>query len=313
MKQIIILISAFLITASAVAQQESHFTQFMHNQLTLNPAYAGARGVGSFMALYRKQWVGFDGAPETALLSFNSPFISRSVGIGVTLENQKIGIFDNLQATLAYSYNIRLGNRSGLRIGIQGSAKRYQMDLSDPSVIIRHQNDPSVPLGETRDKIYGNFGVGLFLQVKNFYIGASIPNFYKNQIGFVPSSTAATEVPHIYGMAGTIIDINDDLDIRPAILVKALQNAPFDLDANISLMFKKRFMIGGSYRLGGEGKGESVDLVALWQLTDRLALGFGYDYTLTKIRKSTDGSFEVLAWFDLKRTSSDIANPRFFF
>ncbi len=53
------------------AQQESQYTNFMHNYLSLNPAYAGAREVPSFTALYRNQWLGFEGCKLKRLVHKN--------------------------------------------------------------------------------------------------------------------------------------------------------------------------------------------------------------------------------------------------
>ncbi len=47
------------------AQQDAQYTQYMYNTMSVNPAYAGSRGQLSFAGLYRAQWIGLDGAPET--------------------------------------------------------------------------------------------------------------------------------------------------------------------------------------------------------------------------------------------------------
>ncbi len=73
------LIVTFVILAACIslkAQQEAQFTQFMYNKLYINPAYAGARGVPSPTGIYRSQWVGFEGAPQSILARFNGPFLS---------------------------------------------------------------------------------------------------------------------------------------------------------------------------------------------------------------------------------------------
>ncbi|MBL0685651.1 type IX secretion system membrane protein PorP/SprF, partial [Aquimarina mytili] len=46
------------------AQQDAQYTQYMYNTISVNPAYAGSRGVMSIMGLHRSQWVGLDGAPR---------------------------------------------------------------------------------------------------------------------------------------------------------------------------------------------------------------------------------------------------------
>jgi len=71
MKKIHILIaSLFLLGAMDIsAQQNPQYTQYMYNMSVVNPAYAGSKDAVSMGALYRKQWAGFDGAPETGTFS----------------------------------------------------------------------------------------------------------------------------------------------------------------------------------------------------------------------------------------------------
>ncbi len=65
----IVLLSA----ADARAQQHPMYSQYMFNMLNINPAYAGSRGVITATALYRNQWVGIDGAPQTTSVGFDMP------------------------------------------------------------------------------------------------------------------------------------------------------------------------------------------------------------------------------------------------
>ncbi|MGB2759827.1 MAG: type IX secretion system membrane protein PorP/SprF, partial [Maribacter stanieri] len=76
---------AILITAAGLltgySQQDAQYTQYMYNTISVNPAYAGSRGVLSIAALHRSQWVGLDGAPTTQTLNFHTP-VSNNVGLG---------------------------------------------------------------------------------------------------------------------------------------------------------------------------------------------------------------------------------------
>ncbi|HKR04722.1 MAG TPA: type IX secretion system membrane protein PorP/SprF, partial [Bacteroidia bacterium] len=44
----------------ACAQYEPQFTQYLNNELFINPAYAGTRGFAAATLLYRDQWVGIE-------------------------------------------------------------------------------------------------------------------------------------------------------------------------------------------------------------------------------------------------------------
>ena len=304
-----------IFAAVGYAQQESQFTQFMYNQLYLNPAYAGARGMGSFTAIYRKQWAGFEGAPESKLLSFNTPLFGDRVGFGITIANHTQGIENYWNGEMAYSYHIKIDESTSLRFGLAGSMRYFGLDFSDPSVIIREDGDQSILYDRTEDKYTANFGVGAYLQVKQMYFGISVPHLFPSELGINPSpgiTNIAEVASHYYLTAGTLLPISEKVQLKPAILAKYVPNSPFDLDFNLSMIFDATFTAGLSYRMGGDSSGESVDLLAMYQVNN-VAIGAAYDFTLSQIKDASNGSFEVLIRYDFLKERDDMASPRFFF
>jgi hypothetical protein len=70
--------------------------------------------------------------------------------------------------------------------------------------------------------------------------------------------------------------------------------------------------LGATYRTGGDRFGESIDVLALYQL-NRLGIGISYDFTMSQLRKVSAGAFEIMARWDFVKERSELANPRFFF
>lgn len=297
------------------AQQESHYTQFMYNKLYLNPAFAGAEGFASFVGIYRNQWLGFEGAPVSQLVSFNTPFFGQRVGFGVVLNHDQIGIMNKWNGALSYSYDLLNKPNALLRIGFQGSARYYQMDFTDPNLIIADPSDPSIIYNDMTSDVYWNVGAGLYLSVNNFYFGVSAPGLIENVIGFNPNNNVETaaESRHFYAMTGFALPVSNRLVMRSNVLGKYVQNAPIDVDINLSFEFNKRFTSGLSYRIGGDGYGDSVDLLLFGQLSRMFGLGISYDYSLSDIMDSSSGSAEVLLRLDLVKGSDNLKNPRFFY
>lgn len=302
------------------AQQDHHYTQFMYNKLLINPAYAGAREVPSLTAIYRNQWIGFKGAPKSLLASLNSPLFSKRQGVGLTLSNQTIGLQRDFFASLAYSYDVIASKKFSLRVGLNGSLRALGFDFADakPQPGQGPFSDPSIG-NERINDFFGNVGAGVYATYKDaenqgVYVGFSVPRIYTNVIGYNPTgNTPAKEVRHFYGMAGAIIPLSEDIELMPAFLLKYVQDAPFDADINLNLNVRQKFTAGISYRLGGDGPGESVDLLALWQASPQFAVGAAYDFTLSNIKDYTAGSIEVLVQYELrKRTKNTMSNPRFF-
>jgi len=314
MKKIIFLLAFAMVGLRLNAQQDHQYTQFMYNKLPINPAYAGARGVPSATLLYRNQWAGFDGAPKSFLGSFNSPFLSERVGVGVTMMQWQAGFSRNFFASLAYSYDLISQDEVSLRVGIQGSLRSLGIDFAKATP--GQPGDPSLDNQQIND-LYGNVGAGLYATFADrFYVGFSVPRIYSNGIGFDnPSATlSAKEYRHYYGMAGAIFPLSDDINLMPAVLVKYVENAPVNADLNLNLDIRQKVTAGISYRLGGDGPGDSVDLLVYWQATPLVGIGAAYDFTLSQIRDYTAGSFEILLQADLKKKSGkkNLSNPRFF-
>ncbi len=295
------------------AQQDHQYTQFMYNKLLYNPAYAGSREVPTLTGIFRSQWMGFEGAPQSALVSFSSHFLSPRVGVGVVLSQQKIGLQRDFHASLAYSYELLKFDDVSVRAGIQASVRSLGIawNEADPAQPL---GDPSLPdLNQRTTDFYGNVGAGVFATVKDrFFAGLAVPRIYSNNIGELDSLALAKESPHFYGIGGVVFNLSDDIKLMPAVLFKYVNNAPFDADINVNLDIRQKVTAGISYRLGGDGLGESVDLLVLWQAAPQFAIGASYDFTLSDIKDYTAGSIELLVQADLKKPKNkNVFHPRF--
>ena len=84
MYQHIIIVLALCFSLMAKGQQDPQFTQYMYNQSVINPAYATAtEGVINFGGLYRSQWVGLEGAPQTGTFFVHTPINSFHIFISI--------------------------------------------------------------------------------------------------------------------------------------------------------------------------------------------------------------------------------------
>ena len=301
-----------------MAQQEQQYTQFMYNKLHLNPGYAGSHDAACLTGLVRSQWIGLNGAPNTQLISFNTPLMNKRVGVGLTLVRHTIGITSEITAEGSYAYRIRLA-RGELGIGVQASIRNFAQDFGSSELITpigTPSQDGSIPVGN-QSKFVPNFGAGLYYQTNKFYFGVSVPRFLSNNIDFSNDDIAVSkEDLHLNAMVGYDVYLKKDIKLKPQLFVKYAKNSPLDADLNLSLIYKERYSLGLTYRLGGssvEGFGESLDLLLAAQITDNLLFGLGYDLTLSEIKSYNDGSIEGLLRYCFgKSEGEDIINPRFF-
>jgi len=309
-----ILLFLIVFVSMSWAQQEPQFTQFMHTKQLINPAYVGAKGMPCVKGLYRNQWMGFKGAPVSQALSFNMPFFDPRVGFGVNLQHHTIGVIENWEADLAYSYDLMTQENMAVRVGVMGSIRQFGLDFNDPDLFIRNINDASITRGENYTTLEGDVGAGIYVDYEGYYFGVSVPNILSNIIGNNNDQPlTAIEEPHFYAMAGGLIPLpGSKLSIYPNALLKYVKDAPWTLGVNLSLMYDNRFTFGGSYRLSNENS-DSVDLLFHFQANNNIGIGIAYDYPLFEIQDHTSGSIEVMVDYCFGSKSPDMSNPRFFF
>src|SRR5436190_22214619 len=107
------------------AQQDALVSQYMFNGLVLNPAYAGTHKYANATSQYRKQWVNFNGAPTTQIISADGPTKSKKVGLGLLLANDKIGVSKQTEIYGNYSYHLDLSSKTRLSMGLRAGGTAY--------------------------------------------------------------------------------------------------------------------------------------------------------------------------------------------
>lgn len=298
------------------AQQEHQYTQWMNSKLSINPAYAGSNFSPCLTGIYRNQWIGLEGSPETQQLSYDMSLNNDRVGIGANLYRNAVGITEYITFDGIYAYRFPVGN-GFLGVGVQASIRNFTNDYSDPRLVstLPTAGDVSIPQGQL-SKFVPDFGFGVYYNTEKFYFGASLPRLLNNEIDLNDvDPEIGTEAQHAYLMAGYKIDLRENLQLLPQALVKYADNSPLDIDFNLSLLFNDKYTIGGTYRFGGDDEsfGESIDVLVGAQFTSNIFAGLSWDFTLSDIKQATDGTLEIALRYCFESSEgTEFANPRFF-
>jgi type IX secretion system PorP/SprF family membrane protein len=163
----------------AKAQYEPQFTQYMNNEMFINPAYAGTRGNLAATMLYRYQWVGIEGSPRTATFAVHSPFMYNKIGVGLCIMNDKIGVTNQTGVFANYAYHLQTSEKGTLSFGLQGGVINVKENLLD--LVTIEENDPEFSQN-IPNKLMPNFGYGMYYHTQKFYAGVSIPRFLENKV-----------------------------------------------------------------------------------------------------------------------------------
>lgn len=319
MKKVLLTSILILLTGLFVqAQQDARYTQYMFNKLAINPAYAGSTNGISATAIYRTQWVNIDGAPQTMGLSAHSPLgAAKKIGIGGSLEYDKIGVHDKISAFATYSYSFPVRGAK-FALGVQGGITHLSSNYTSvgsgvPDPTLFNPNDPLFQQNESR--LLPNFGVGIYYyNPSKFYVGASIPHLLSNNLRTSegPNIVKSSHLErHYYLMAGAVF--GHAFKIKPSVLIKMVPNkAPIQFDANLMFLIKNMVWIGSSFRTDEGLNPESVDFIVAFQLPKGMKIGYAYDYTLSPLSNYTTGSHEVVVSYDFVGKVERIKTPRYF-
>ena len=284
------------------AQQDPQYTQYMYNMNIMNPAYAGSKESLSITALYRTQWAGLDGAPETITLSAHAP-VGERVGLGLSAIKDELGPISETNVYIDFSYTLPMGESLKLALGIKGGATFHDVGLT--SLELQDPGDPF--FSEDISNVYPNVGAGAFLYTENFYLGLSVPNFL-NSIHLDENGLKyGSETQHFFATAGYVFQISDNFKLKPSVMVKSAFDAPISLDGNLNALFFDRFEIGASYRLD-----DSFSGLVGFQVTDFLRIGYAYDHITSELKGVGSASHEVIVTFDIFFKPRILHSPRFF-
>jgi type IX secretion system PorP/SprF family membrane protein len=292
------------------AQYDAMFTQYMHNEMFINPAYTGSKEALNVTLLDRQQWLGFPGRPITRTLTVNGPVFQNKMGLGISFMNDQIGVLNRNLLYLSYAYRIKTGRKGTLAFGLMGGIHFQKVSLSQVNTI--EPGDPAF-MTDINNLATPNVGFGMYYYTGKFYAGISIPRMIDD--GLVMSGSGNVlkhlvvrpEKFHYYMTVGRIFRTSPDLLIKPQLMIKAVNNAPVELDLNVSALFFEKFWLGVSYRSLAD-----VSAIAGIQLNPQFLISYAYDYQLTEIQSFSSGSHELVLSYLFSYKGQKIVSPRYF-
>lgn len=299
-----IAITGFLVFSTiAIAQQDPHYTQYTYNPMTVNSAYTGSRGHMALLSLYRSQWVGIEGSPQTITFSIDSP-INEYNGIGLSVIQDELGPSSETYIDGNYAHHLIL-NRNGdkLAFGIKAGIRFLSLDWSKGI-----HKDPDVAFNENiNGKLLPTIGAGAFYYSRNAYFGVSVPNFFSNETYDELKDAETTERMHFFLIGGYVFDINPNLKFKPSFLGKYVAGSPLSVDVSANFLLYETLNLGVNYRWD-----DSLSAILGFQVSTKINLGYAYDFTTTNLTNYNSGTHEIFFRYQLISKITKIKSPRFF-
>ncbi|MCG8477022.1 MAG: type IX secretion system membrane protein PorP/SprF [Cytophagales bacterium] len=309
MKHILLLLLFLsgLLGSESYAQQDKLFTQTLNYPSSLNPAYVGSASCSQILALYRNQWQGISGAPESTVLSGNTYLELFRIGLGATLELDKTGPAKSTDVALDASYRIPVSRKVNMALGLKSTLSFKDIDYAFIRDNVPDEGDELLEKdisGEAKP----NFGVGIYFFSPKFYAGISVPKLLKEATTIVAQREELTlQNAHYYFMGGLWLELNPMIQLKPSVVVRMVKGVPLSFDLNLSAFFLRKLWVGGSYRLD-----DAVSAILQYQIDESLRLGYSYDITTSRLNIASNGSHEVSLRYDFLFKAKKIKSPRYF-
>jgi type IX secretion system PorP/SprF family membrane protein len=318
MKRVLVSALFIILCINVKAQQQPQYTQYIFNQLLVNPAVSGIENYTDVKAGYRSQWTGLQGAPVTSYFTITTPigknFINGDVmqvpvdgdnpvgrsfvssyraaephhGIGLTIYSDKAGPIQQTNIDATYAYHIGLSPDLNLSAGVSAGITNISLNVSEIS--LETALDPAIYNG-ANSQIKPDLNFGVWAYSPDYFVGASVQQLLPETLNFSKTSiyNEGKTVPHYYLTGGLKFFLSDDVSLMPSIMYKIVKPASNTIDVNMKMGFRDHFWIGGSYR-----QDDAVAAMMGFTISSFLSVGYSYDYTTSNLNTVSTGTHEIV-------------------
>tara|TARA_B110000483_G_scaffold169511_1_gene200462 strand:+ start:152 stop:1096 length:945 start_codon:yes stop_codon:yes gene_type:complete len=295
-----------LVSGTIYSQQDNSFSQYMFGHQILNPAYSGSRNITNITSLSRSQWTGFEGAPLSQSISFNSPIGKRNLGIGVSAQADAIGPLTNTETSLDFSYHLKFSNdQNWLSLGLKFGAQNFLLDTQ----LLRFfdRDDPSF---NSNTKFIPNIGFGLYYYTPKLYLGFSIPRMIEDELSFVKR--------HLYFIGGGLISLKENVQLKPSLLLKKTIGTVLAYDISLLMLLNNSYWFGPQFKskaaFGPQDQilDGSISFLTGINLNENISIGYAYGNAIN-LGTNNSSSHELLLRFDFSpKVLAILRSPRIF-
>lgn len=300
----ILAVSFVLAVTSLKAQQQTLYTNYLFNSYAYNAGVVGSLPYTHASIYYRNQWTGFDGAPKTYMFSLQGNLKKvKNSGIGGMLIGDNNGLISTTTGYLTFAYHVKINKKTKLGLGVSAGAKQYRVRLYD--VRAYDQGDEYLT-GNIMNGTTFDANAGLYLYGEKLFAGFSAMTMLNNKINWKAPNGRIT--PHYYGIIGYNYKFKKDYAIQPSVLVKYNDPAPVQLEYSLKFTYKDWIWLGASYR-----QDDATAAMVGFTFMKKINVAYAYDFTMSNIRKYSNGSHEIcLSYSFIKKKSVNAADEEEF-
>lgn len=280
-------------------QQLPQFSQYMLNELAINPAVSGKYDYVDVRGIYRYQWIGITDAPRTFNLSTHGPIAKQKMGLGINIFTDIVGPTRREGANLNYAYHIPLTREKDIKLSMGLYAGFLRWGIDGHKLKLHDSGDEKL-LTQYQTIFVPDFGAGFSIYHPKWYFGIAMPQLYQSPLKLYPLSTDKSKlVSHFYINGAYQFRLDDNFKLEPSFLVKYVSPVPVKVDVALRVLYKDQFWLAGSFRTN-----DAWSAMAGVLYKNYLMIGYAYDFTTTALRKYNTGTHEIIIGMRLSRAHS---------
>ncbi|MEM9671161.1 MAG: PorP/SprF family type IX secretion system membrane protein [Bacteroidota bacterium] len=284
-------IAAFLLlmlsfSSTVVGQRMPFFTHHITNPYLYNPAFAGYDAHPVLYLTYRQQWLGIEGAPSSANLSFHTPTGNANpLSIGADLTHDRLGIFQTsaFRATAAYLVPLSAEKEHYVRFGLSAGIGLDGYDLSSVN-----SSDDAIFQAAQNAGAYLRGRFGLQYHYSGFNLGLSIPELFEPPSFSDPTSTGGIgQFDRAIASLNYKFTLGARVFLEPTLLYHYATQLEPQAEALALLRIGSSFWVGGGYQ-------QQAGIASLIGFQTK-SFKFGYHYGLggNDLAPNSFGTHEV--------------------
>lgn len=288
MKKVFLLLILWFLAPTVSAQQLPQYSQWSFHQFAGNPAHAGIKRCVDIHTLYRAQWVGFDGAPQSGFVTVSVPldakrrkYLSARHGTGLKYENDQIGQFGVNRINLAYAGHFNFTAARRLSLGLYAGV--VQMGYNPATV---HTIDPDPSVAQEGSFISPDASFGAWFNDENYYFGLTLQNLIPSKWQRIGNDSRYRF--HTSFNAGYRLAIRENLAFLPAAIIRIPPSGPVSVDLNLHLDYKNLLGFGLGYR-----NTDALMVFASLKIKEQFSIAYSFDYTLSGIQQAAQNTHEI--------------------
>ena len=270
------------------AQQVPQYTQWFLHQFSVNPAHAGIKQCVDIHSLYRMQWVGIDGAPDSGFLSVSIPLQARKRrifsarhGTGFKFETDRIGQFSTNLINAAYAAHFNFNKTDRLSLGLYAGVIQTGYDPSSSTTV-----DPDPEVMQQANFLSPDATIGAWFNSENYFAGLTLKNLFRSKWTDIGNDSRYRA--HLAISGGYRLKVKENITFLPSIILRIPPRNPVSADITLYADYKNIFGLGIGYR-----SGDAINAILTFKIKEQFSISYSYDITVTAIQSVAKNTHEL--------------------